>query len=521
MYKSMSEVNPAIKGIKPPVTLTQANEIADMADAIAKSKNPPDSPWAVAIANFKKTHVAGEKGWTKKAKEMAETETMKTVNGEKFPASDFLVVEDAKKPSTWHLQVKRHGKPDHGLMGGAWGALHKGHRGKKYEGPQKEQAIAKLKALYKSEEMALPSESARFVGGQWFELGDFLVFGEKDDPESYHLPVRRAGDPDHELMEKAWAALTTGHKGRIYDGPLADLARKRLARLFESENLKVTGLPLRETPASMETEAARIRRAFDIQFGVQPDPNVAYMVHDGDLEASEVFKDHPKFGNAVVARERNRIADRFWLVPYTVEGDEYQFTPRTDWRRVELTWEFVESQEQTESVAELQEVELCESFAGHAVSLSESDTDLPLRMQVALIRAGWGNKKDMNFYPAETLRNSGPVFVDAKMFESDHNPDRTNRDWVSVVDKVIGLNEQRELVAEVVVHSGDFAERAKALHKAGKLHLLECSILARGTGRGGTVNGTKGHIIEAITEARAVDWVTKAGAGGHAMSLRE
>jgi len=127
----------------------------------------------------------------------------------------------------------------------------------------------------------------------------------------------------------------------------------------------------------------------------------------------------------------------------------------------------------------------------------------------------------MNFYPAETLRNSGPVFVDAKMFESDHNPNRTNRDWVSVVDKVIGLNEQRELVAEVVVHSGDFAERAKALHKAGKLHLLECSILARGTGRGGTVNGTKGHIIEAITEARAVDWVTKAGAGGHAMSLRE
>jgi hypothetical protein len=71
---------------------------------------------------------------------------------------DYLVVEDRTKTSTYHLQVKRNGKPDHNLMGGAWAALHGGYRGNKYEGPQKQEAIKKLKALYKREGMATPAE---------------------------------------------------------------------------------------------------------------------------------------------------------------------------------------------------------------------------------------------------------------------------------------------------------------------------------------------------------------------------
>lgn len=72
---------------------------------------------------------------------------------------DFLVVDDREKPTTWHLQVKRNGKPDHNLMGAAWAALHSGFRGNKYEGPNKQEALKKLKALYKSEGLPLPSES--------------------------------------------------------------------------------------------------------------------------------------------------------------------------------------------------------------------------------------------------------------------------------------------------------------------------------------------------------------------------
>jgi hypothetical protein len=69
---------------------------------------------------------------------------------------DYLVVEDPKKSSTWHLQVKEDGKPNHKLMGGAKAALTApgGHRGNVYKGPNKDAAISKLKALYKSEGMA-------------------------------------------------------------------------------------------------------------------------------------------------------------------------------------------------------------------------------------------------------------------------------------------------------------------------------------------------------------------------------
>lgn len=95
-----------------------------------------------------------------KSEAEVEKAATKTVGGEKYPASDFLVVEDPDKPSTWHLQVKKHGKPDHSLMGAAKAALTSpgGHRGNKYEGSYKQQAITKLKRLYKEEGMEWESD---------------------------------------------------------------------------------------------------------------------------------------------------------------------------------------------------------------------------------------------------------------------------------------------------------------------------------------------------------------------------
>jgi len=82
--------------------------------------------------------------------------TKKEADGE-HPATHYLVVEDPEQPSTWHLRVKdAGGNLDHGLMRAAWAALHEGYRGKKYEGPNKEEAIRKVKALYKEENLDLP-----------------------------------------------------------------------------------------------------------------------------------------------------------------------------------------------------------------------------------------------------------------------------------------------------------------------------------------------------------------------------
>ena len=70
------------------------------------------------------------------------------------PSSHYLVVEDASKPSTWHLRVKNcSGKPDHRLMAAARAALTSNYRGHAYGGPNKSAALSKLKGMYKSEGM--------------------------------------------------------------------------------------------------------------------------------------------------------------------------------------------------------------------------------------------------------------------------------------------------------------------------------------------------------------------------------
>lgn len=84
----------------------------------------------------------------------------KKVGDEEFEAGDFLIVEDPEKVTTWHLAVKRQGKVDHNLMGAAKAALTVGFRGNVYEGPNKQDAIDKLKKLYETEGMTWKADSS-------------------------------------------------------------------------------------------------------------------------------------------------------------------------------------------------------------------------------------------------------------------------------------------------------------------------------------------------------------------------
>ena len=89
-YKSMKDVNPALKGIDPPISLAQANAIAKAADAIGtdQSKNG----WAIAIAQFKKNHKVENGHWVAKEK-MAEYDE----NGNEVFAKEDLGKGDALK----------------------------------------------------------------------------------------------------------------------------------------------------------------------------------------------------------------------------------------------------------------------------------------------------------------------------------------------------------------------------------------------------------------------------------------
>lgn len=77
-YKSIKDANPAIRGIKPKVTLAQANLIAKWADAIPEDDDGAKSPWAVAVAQFYKLYKKEGGGWVKKAP--ASQELLFTIN---------------------------------------------------------------------------------------------------------------------------------------------------------------------------------------------------------------------------------------------------------------------------------------------------------------------------------------------------------------------------------------------------------------------------------------------------------
>jgi phage head maturation protease len=96
--------------------------------------------------------------------------------GVKAASRDAYLVAEGDNPSDWHLPVKKGSGYDRGLCGAAWAALHKGYRGNKYEGPNKGEAIAKLKRIYKSQGWDLPDDSGS--GGKSEDLDAHAMVAE-------------------------------------------------------------------------------------------------------------------------------------------------------------------------------------------------------------------------------------------------------------------------------------------------------------------------------------------------------
>lgn len=65
-YGKISEANPALRGIKPLITLAQANLIAEWADAMEAAEDGPESSWGAAIAQFKELYRVEGGAWVKR-----------------------------------------------------------------------------------------------------------------------------------------------------------------------------------------------------------------------------------------------------------------------------------------------------------------------------------------------------------------------------------------------------------------------------------------------------------------------
>lgn len=174
---------------------------------------------------------------------------------------------------------------------------------------------------------------------------------------------------------------------------------------------------------------------------------------------------------------------------------------------------------------------LAESIDGAFMGLAEAEAPSdgtpsprdPLPINVKLIKPGWGNARDGHYYPAEVIKRDARVFEGAKMYTTDHREgEKSERTEVSQIQKIIGFTDDGAPIARVLIFDPGFAEKTRNRAKAGMLESLECSILAYGRAKSGNApDGKAGKIVEAITAAQSVDWVTRAGAGGKALSLAE
>jgi len=64
-YSKLSDAPASLRGIEPPLTLAQVNGIARCADAL-EAEGKVESPWAVCIASFKKSHRVEDGKWVER-----------------------------------------------------------------------------------------------------------------------------------------------------------------------------------------------------------------------------------------------------------------------------------------------------------------------------------------------------------------------------------------------------------------------------------------------------------------------
>lgn len=104
-YKSEGDMNPALRGINPPISVEQGNAIARQADAIGADKGG----WGIAISHFKKTHKVVDGRWveinpqkekTKEELSVDEKEEMKKEEMAETPAEEAKESPEEEKAET-------------------------------------------------------------------------------------------------------------------------------------------------------------------------------------------------------------------------------------------------------------------------------------------------------------------------------------------------------------------------------------------------------------------------------------
>lgn len=199
-----------------------------------------------------------------------------------------------------------------------------------------------------------------------------------------------------------------------------------------------------------------------------------------------------------------------------------EFEPKdsaSEWVRLE---ESAESSDEVEPTGKPSHAIIGE-HAPTVLQLSEEELSEGVAADIILLEPGMGNKRDNHWYGPEVLRKTAHKFEGTKMYATNHNPGEHNvRNWVATITEAgKRFTPSGAPIARVLAHKNWFAKDLKELEKNGLLHAMHNSILATGKARVGRVNGQPANIVEDITDVKSVDFVSKAGAGGHVVALIE
>ncbi len=154
------------------------------------------------------------------------------------------------------------------------------------------------------------------------------------------------------------------------------------------------------------------------------------------------------------------------------------------------------------------------------IPLSETTVDTKGIARVVIIKPGFGNPVDNYYYPAETLARDFGVFEGLKMYadhqtpsEEKERPEGSIRQWVASL-KNVRFEEGVGIVGDAIIIEPWLQAKLAMLRDKNLLSEMGISIKAVGIGTKGKAEGRDANIVERITRARSVDFVTEAGAGG-------
>lgn len=396
-------------------------------------------------------------------------------------------------------------------------------------------ATAEMEGVMEYDEVEL-WEATKTIGGASHPVGDFLVAPDPEKPSTWSLPVKKNGKPDRGLAGAAWAALFSpgGFRGNKYDGPDKAAAQKKLKALYKSEEWPMPGEPsessevgemygmgMHDNPAYIPigvTSFADLKAALSAKKAVDEIRECAALL---PMMVDNIM------GNPDIEDKQAQVkalADEF----VQVVGDAMSSMDSPDAGGMDPDEEsepndISAAEDSGEAIAYLEPADLAESDSARYAAIIESGKPTHAYIDIVAIQPGWGNKRDNHYYPAEVVasEDTRKLFVGAKMYESEHNlADKNNRTWVSTVVEAVGVHKSGAPIYRAAIHDPYFALKAQNLNKMGLLNMLECSIQGEGRAVDGFSEGARrGKRLEKFVSITNIDWVTKAGAGGHAVGL--